>query len=278
MRPGQPLAAGACQVRRRGGDCGHLQPARQLRHATSQPRAAWPPVHRRLPARSSRDALFAARGRHPAGGAGADRRYRSALLTRAGDEDPGPRAARSGCAGAQVGRPLQEVFVTRGAGGPVYSDKPQPGSRTPLKLPELNVMQPGTGRPRATVPGEPARPAKLAIRGAAASAYRRFSIVFPEDDGSVAANTALFEVRVAVEPALQLGEGHAITVSINGRPVQPALHRQRVHDSARVLGRHAAAGQPATSSTRRSSTARERSSGGRNRSPSICAISIRPEP
>lgn len=32
----------------------------------------------------------------------------------------------------------QEVFVTRGAGSPVHSDKPQAGSR-PLTLPELNV-------------------------------------------------------------------------------------------------------------------------------------------
>ena len=40
-----------------------------------------------------------------------------------------------------------EVFVTRGAGGPVFSDKAQPGS-TPLQLPPLNVMDPvPVGRP-----------------------------------------------------------------------------------------------------------------------------------
>ena len=50
-------------------------------------------------------------------------------------------------------------------------------------------------------------------------AYRSFAIVSPEDNGSAAANTALFEGRVAVDPRLQLGAGHAFVVSINGRPV-----------------------------------------------------------
>ncbi len=111
----------------------------------------------------------------------------------------------------------QEVFVTRGAGGPVYSDKPQPGAK-PVTLPVLNVVQP-VPVPGVTVPPVSEAPDDARHRAAAAPAYRRFSIVFPEDNGSVAANTALFEVRVALEPALQLGEGHAITVSINGRPV-----------------------------------------------------------
>jgi len=49
--------------------------------------------------------------------------------------------------------------------------------------------------------------------------YRKFSVLSPEDNGSVLANTAIFEVRLAVEPRLQLGEGHAFDVSINGRSV-----------------------------------------------------------
>jgi hypothetical protein len=53
----------------------------------------------------------------------------------------------------------------------------------------------------------------------AALAYRSFAIVFPENDGSIVANTAVFEVRVTVDPALRLGEGHAFAVSINGQPV-----------------------------------------------------------
>ncbi len=111
----------------------------------------------------------------------------------------------------------QEVFVTRGAGGPVYSDKPQPGSR-PVTLPELNVS-PAVPVNKTAVPAVRKTPDEASNRAAAVPGYEKFSIVFPENNGSVAANTALFEVRVALEPALQLGEGHAIMVSVNGRPV-----------------------------------------------------------
>lgn len=111
----------------------------------------------------------------------------------------------------------QEVFVTRGASGPVFSDKPQPGAK-PVQLPPLSVMDAPTGAGKGATA---AAPAALDQGGKpeAAPGYSSFRIIYPEDNGSVAANTALFEVRVAVEPALQLGQGHAIAVSINGRPV-----------------------------------------------------------
>ncbi|MBL8392416.1 MAG: hypothetical protein JNN21_11160 [Candidatus Accumulibacter sp.] len=110
-----------------------------------------------------------------------------------------------------------EVFVTRGASGPVFSDRPQPGAR-PVTLPPLNVVEPvPVGRPPAPAVGTPG---EAAGRGeAAAASYRRLAITFPEEGGAVVANTALFEVRLAVEPPLQLGEGHAFAVAINGRPV-----------------------------------------------------------
>jgi hypothetical protein len=113
----------------------------------------------------------------------------------------------------------QGVYVTPGANGPVFSDKPQPGARE-VRLPPLNVVAPPQPvvSPAAQADAkdevkEPARPA------AALFAYRAFSIVQPENDGSVLADTALFEVRVAVDPPLQLGEGHAFAVSIDGRRV-----------------------------------------------------------
>ena len=110
----------------------------------------------------------------------------------------------------------QDVFVTRGAGSPVFSDKPQAGAK-PLALPPLNVIEP---LPVSRAPTAAARAPEESRRAEpAVPAYQKFSIVSPENDGSVLANTALFEVRVAVEPPLQLGEGHAVTVSINGRPV-----------------------------------------------------------
>lgn len=110
----------------------------------------------------------------------------------------------------------QGVYVTPGANGPVFSDKAQPGAREVI-LPPLNVVAP----PAAPAAQERASEGDQdrARPTAAPFAYRDFSIVQPENDGSMLANTALFEVRVAVDPPLQLGEGHAFMVSINGRPV-----------------------------------------------------------
>ena len=118
----------------------------------------------------------------------------------------------------------QGVYVTPGANGPVFSDKPQPGARE-LTLPPLNVVAPPPRPVASPTAQESARDevkdgAKDAARPAAALfAYRAFSIVQPENDGSVLANTALFEVRVAVDPPLQIGAGHAFAVSIDGRAV-----------------------------------------------------------
>ena len=107
----------------------------------------------------------------------------------------------------------QTVYETRGANGPVFSDKPQAGAKA-VELKPLNVID-------APAPGASpvVAPRKAESGKEAAVGYRSFAIVFPENEGSVVANTAVFDVRVAVEPALQLGEGHAFAVSINGKPV-----------------------------------------------------------
>ena len=113
----------------------------------------------------------------------------------------------------------QGVYVTPGANGPVFSDKPQPGARE-VTLPPLNVVAPP---PQLTTPAAKESvkaEAKEGVRPVLAPfVYRAFSIVQPENDGSMLANTALFEVRVAVDPPLQLGAGHAFAVSIDGRAV-----------------------------------------------------------
>lgn len=111
----------------------------------------------------------------------------------------------------------QGVYVTPGAKGPVFSDRPQSGSRE-VTLQPLNVVAPEpASRPAASAPAPGA--GDSAMPEFSVPAYRSFSVVSPEDNGSAAANTALFEVRVAVDPPLQLGAGHAFVVSINGRPV-----------------------------------------------------------
>ena len=112
----------------------------------------------------------------------------------------------------------QGVYVTRGANGPVFSDKPQSGAKE-VTLKPLNVVPP--------MPVEPARPDPLSSGKPPGNrsvpvveVYRHFSIVSPADNGSVLGDTSLLEVRLAVDPPLLLGEGHAFVVRINGRFVE----------------------------------------------------------
>ena len=110
----------------------------------------------------------------------------------------------------------QDIYVIDGKNGPQYSNRPQPGARE-VALPPINVAVP----PETTTPKSPAVAGETpATRDAAPPAYRTFAIVWPENDGSVLANTAVFEVRLAVDPPLRLGDGHAFMVRINGRTVE----------------------------------------------------------
>ena len=110
----------------------------------------------------------------------------------------------------------QGVYVTPGANGPVFSDKPQSGAKS-VTLQPLNVV---ASPPKTAT--EPAVGAagqnRVAKPEAIIPEYRSFAVISPEDGGSVAANTAVFEVRLAIDPPLQLGERHAFLVNINGRP------------------------------------------------------------
>ena len=118
----------------------------------------------------------------------------------------------------------QGVYVIQGKNGPIFTDQPQPGAK-PVTLPPLNVATPP---PAAAASREAIKEVEEATKDASKPAakavaevasYREFAIVWPENEGSVLANTAIFEVRVAVDPPLLLGAGHAFAVSVNGRAV-----------------------------------------------------------
>ena len=111
----------------------------------------------------------------------------------------------------------QDVYVTDGKNGPLYSDRPLPGARE-VALPPLNVAPSPAATPPPALP--PVAGDAPASRDAAPPAYRSFAIVWPENEGSVLANTAVFEVRLAVDPPLRLGDGHAFAVRVNGRAVE----------------------------------------------------------
>lgn len=120
--------------------------------------------------------------------------------------------------------PAQTIYESKGPNGPVFSNQPSPGAKA-LALPPLNVMEAPPPPPPPPVPSAPPAPASPPVSppasppAAAVVAYRSFNIIAPEDKGSVLANTAQFEVRLSVDPALQLGEGHYFALSVDGQPV-----------------------------------------------------------
>lgn len=109
----------------------------------------------------------------------------------------------------------QPVYESRDASGTrVFTDRPSSGGK-PVDLKPLNVVE-----PIPVPPPSPAAPVAADQRQSApAPAYRSLSIVFPEPGGSVGINTATFEIRVAVDPPLQIANGHAFVFRMDGRNI-----------------------------------------------------------
>ena len=113
----------------------------------------------------------------------------------------------------------QGVYVKQGPNGPVFSDQPAPGAKE-VTLKPLNVMPaPPAERGEGHEANEAGPKVVTVDTTKQVSDYERLQIVSPENDGSVIANTAVFEVRLAVDPPLRLAEQHAFVISLNGRLV-----------------------------------------------------------
>lgn len=110
----------------------------------------------------------------------------------------------------------QTVYESKSGQGKVYSDRPAPGAKA-IELRPLTVIEPIPVAPAAAEAAQDSggRPRQEAP----APAYRSLRVVFPEAGGSVAANNATFEVRLAVDPPLQVAKGHAFVFRLDGRPV-----------------------------------------------------------
>jgi hypothetical protein len=117
--------------------------------------------------------------------------------------------------------PAQGVYVTRDKNGPVFSDKPQAGSRE-LKLTPLTVIpaMPTSGTNKAQSSSDRSdskqterEPPEIAVP------YRSLAVIAPADGASVAGDVSFLEVRLAVDPPLLRTEGHAFIVHIDDRPV-----------------------------------------------------------
>lgn len=112
----------------------------------------------------------------------------------------------------------QTVYEKRGAGGTVFSDQPMPGARA-IELPPPNVMESPKTAPPATPAAPPAAPAAAPAAPAMPATYRSLRILFPENDGAIASALAVFDIRLALEPPLLLGEGHYFAATVDGRAV-----------------------------------------------------------
>jgi len=107
----------------------------------------------------------------------------------------------------------ESVYEAKDGRSKVYSDRPLPGSK-PLALPPPNVIE-----RQQPLPAAKAVEAKSVQSREAAPVYRSLAVVFPEAGGSVAANQATFEIRVAVDPPLRVDRGDAFVLRLDGRPV-----------------------------------------------------------
>lgn len=110
----------------------------------------------------------------------------------------------------------QTVYESKSGQGRVFSDRPEPGARA-IELRPLNVVEPIKGGATQAPAGDKdgkEKPGKEVAPG-----YRSFAVVFPEADGSVAINNGTFQINLRSDPPLQIGQGHAFTVRLNGRQV-----------------------------------------------------------
>ena len=109
----------------------------------------------------------------------------------------------------------QEVYVIRGKNGPEFSNVPQPGAKEVILRPLTVIAPPNPASPTVVLPSP-----VVVDQPPTIPEYRSFSIVFPEDRSAVAAGTAVFEVRLAVDPPLQLERQHTFSIVLNGRQVR----------------------------------------------------------
>ena len=93
-----------------------------------------------------------------------------------------------------------KVYECRDKDGPVFSDTPCPGAKV-IDLPSPSVIDTDT-------------PTQQPASQSAAPIYTAFSILQPEDRGTVHTNTGQFQVSLSLTPGLQ--DGNAFRVSLDG--------------------------------------------------------------
>jgi hypothetical protein len=96
-----------------------------------------------------------------------------------------------------------KIYESTGKGGiPEFSGQPTPGS-SKVTLPPANVID--TTQP-------PAQP--QALPQEVLTGYSQLEILFPAEQGTLHTNTGAFDVKVAVQPALNAGD--VLVVALDG--------------------------------------------------------------
>jgi hypothetical protein len=99
------------------------------------------------------------------------------------------------------------VYETRDKDGPVFSDRPSPGS-TPVPVGRTNVI---------ASPPAPAASDPTTGRDSAPPPYRTLRIATPANRGTVHSNTGAFEVVVQASPGLRAAAGDRIRLVLDGQ-------------------------------------------------------------
>lgn len=92
-------------------------------------------------------------------------------------------------------------------GGVTYSDKETPRAKK-IPTPSPNTIQMPKATPRQTVE----QPDKTA-------GYSHFRITSPTDNTTIRSSLGTLSVSLAIEPALNIEQGHSISILLDGRPV-----------------------------------------------------------
>lgn len=99
-----------------------------------------------------------------------------------------------------------ELYKWKDAEGNVhFSDQPGPGAEK-IKVHDVSTMDPQPVPP----PAPPQQPADF-------MGYSKFSIVSPENNGTIWDNNGAVTVNVATDPALRGDLGHTIRVTVGGQ-------------------------------------------------------------
>lgn len=94
----------------------------------------------------------------------------------------------------------EPIYKSTGKSGiPEFSDQPTPGS-SPVELPPPNVID--TPPPPPVTPPPPK----------AVASYSQLAILVPAEQDTIHTNTGAFDVKVAVQPALNAGDAFVLTL------------------------------------------------------------------